>query len=262
MNTLGQTRYGPFLYNAKDVYIGRALELYGEAHQLELEFLQSIVGEGGYIFDVGANIGGHTVPLARHVGPKGRIFAFEPQRIVFQLLCANLALANLENVEAFHAALGSSRGEVLIPEIDYEAEANYGGVELEQFSAGLPVLQRTLDEFAGLPRVDLIKIDVEGMERDVLEGGKQLIAAFRPLMYVENDRDAKSAALIEALFALEYRLFWHLPPLFNPENFRKNRDNVFGPILSWNMLCVPRESVVTVTGFREIRDPGDGPFSQ
>ena len=254
------TRYGPLLYNPNDLYVGRSVELYGEVHELEIEFLRALCGDGSYVIDAGANIGGHAVPLAQHVGRDGRVLAFEPQAAIFSILRDNVSLAKLENVTPFHAALGRTPGSVLIPDIDYSAPANYGGVEIAQFSSGTPVEVRTLDEFVHLPRLDLIKIDVEGMERDVLAGGERLIGQFRPLLYVENDRDDKSPALIDALFGLRYRLFWHLPPLFNPKNFRGNQENVFGRICSWNMLCVPAETPLQVRGFNEITHSADRPF--
>lgn len=258
---LGAAKYGQFLYNPNDAYIGRAIELYGEAHELELDFLRSLCGPGSYVFDAGANIGDHTIPLGHHVGEHGRVFAFEPQRIVFQMLCGNVALAGLMNVEAFQVALGAEPGSLLIPEIDYAHAANYGGVEVAEFTSGRPVPVRTLDEFVDLPRVDLVKIDVEGMERAVLAGGAHFIDKFRPLMYVENDRLDRSAELIGSLMSLRYRMFWHLPPLFNPRNFLANPDNVFGDIVSWNMLCVPAEVPLTITGFQEIMDVRDRPSS-
>ena len=254
------TRYGPFVYNPNDQYVGRAVEVYGEVQELEVEFLRSICRPESYVIDAGANIGSHTVPLAQHVGPEGRVLAFEPQAAIFALLCENIELAELENVTAYHAALGRATGTISIPDIDYDAPANFGGVEVSEFTNGSPVALRTLDEFVTLPRLDLVKIDVEGMEREVLAGGERLINQFRPLLYVENDRDEKSAALIDALFGLRYRLFWHLPPLFNPKNFRGNRENVFGSICSWNMLCVPAETPLEIIGFDEITHTSDRPF--
>jgi FkbM family methyltransferase len=240
------------LYNPNDQYIGRSIELYGEVHELEIAFLRSLCGPGAYVFDIGANIGGHTVALAMHVGERGRVLAFEPQRIVFQTLCGNVALAGLSNVEAYEAALGANAGTVLVPEIDYTHPANYGGIEVSRFAQGRAVPVRTLDEFAGLPRIDLIKIDVEGMECDVLSGGRAAIAAFRPLLYVENDREERSEELVSLLASLGYRMFWHLPPLYNPQNVNGNAENVFGAIVSRNVLCVPAETPLEITGFEEI----------
>jgi hypothetical protein len=113
----------------------------------------------------------------------------------------------------------------------------------------------------GLARCHLIKIDVEGMEGEVLAGAAATIARHRPVLYVENDRRAKSAALITQILSLGYELFWHLPPLFNPDNFFRHSTNVFGNIVSYNMLGVPREAKRDISGFRPIAGPEDWPVS-
>ena len=120
---------------------------------------------------------------------------------------------------------------------------------------------RTGRELASdLPSLRLLKIDVEGMERDVLQGSAALIAKHRPLLYVENDRLEKSRALIEWIMAAGYRLWWHFPALYNPENHfgvRENvypgkyfgiRENALPSVTSVNMLCQPAESALPVSG--------------
>lgn len=258
-NALTQTRYGTFLYNRNDLYIGRSLELYGEVNELELQVLRVLCPEGGVVLDIGANIGSHTVPLAQHVGSKGAVYAVEPQRIVFQTLCANVALSSLTNVECRWAAVSDLPGTILIPDIDYSCAANYGAVEISKFGAGRPVPQIMLDDFAGLPRVDIVKIDVEGMEERVLRGGQRFFARFRPVLYVENDRVERSASLIRWLWGLNYRLFWHLPSFFNPANYRGNADNAFPNLIASNMLCMPREIAIVDPAAKEIVDADDHP---
>lgn len=258
-NALATTRYGTFLYNRNDLYIGRSIELYGEVNELEVQLLRALCGPGDIVLDIGANIGSHTVPLAQHVGPKGRVFAFEPQRVVFQTLCANVAINSLTNVECHWAAFGSSRGTVRIPEIDYTRPSNFGALELSKLSTGRPVQQVTLDDFTALARVDVVKIDVEGMEEQVLRGGGAFFRKFRPMLYVENDRVEKSAALIAFLWELRYRLFWHLPSFYNPENFRSEKNNVFPHLIASNMLCFPGEVRITAPGAQEIVDVNDHP---
>ncbi len=263
-NRLTTTRYGRFLYNPQDTYIGRAIERYGEAHELELKLLRQLCGEGDCVFDLGANIGDHTVPLARHVGDRGFVFAFEPQRVIFQMLCANVALNDLVNVDCIHAAVGAEPGTVLIPEIDYSAEANYGGIEVSSFTEGRPVPRIVLDDFTAVRRADLVKIDVEGMEADVLRGARRFLERFRPVLYVENDRVERSRDLIELIQSLEYRAYWHVVPLFNEDNFLGNRDNIFPDVVATNMLCVPRERPLDFSGpaFPEAGDPAKHPFGE
>src|SRR5437868_835956 len=89
---LKRCREGAMLYNTNDTYIGRALDTYGEISRGEVELFQHVVQPSTTAVEVGANIGVHTIVLARLVGPQGRVVAFEPQRIVFQMLCANVAL--------------------------------------------------------------------------------------------------------------------------------------------------------------------------
>src|ERR1041385_6647627 len=75
-NRVKDCRYGKMIYNANDMYIGRALELYGEYCQGEADLFAQIVRPGDIVIDAGANIGGHTVFFARAVAPGGYVFAF------------------------------------------------------------------------------------------------------------------------------------------------------------------------------------------
>ena len=232
-------RHGTLMYNIHDVYIGRSLDIYGEFSEGEIELFQQVVKPGQVVVEVGANIGAHTVFLAQAVGPSGRVLAFEPQRVIYQVLCANLALNSVPNVHAWHAAVGSAPGEIVVPVLDYRQEHNFGGLSIEghQFGERVPVM--TLDSF-NLQQCYLLKVDVEGMEQSVLQGAVQTIARCKPILYVENDRPEKRAALIRYIDQLGYSMYWHTPPLFNPNNFAGNPQNVFGQIVSVNMLCCPK----------------------
>jgi hypothetical protein len=87
----------------------------------------------------------------------------------------------------------------------------------------------------------LLKVDVEGMELQVLQGAQESIRKFRPLIYIENDRKEKSAELIGMLRSLDYELYWHLPPLYQANNYRECSDDIFPNIVSFNMACIPKE---------------------
>ena len=95
----------------------------------------------------------------------------------------------------------------------------------------------TLDGMFGDSPCALLKIDVEGMEEDVIRGGLDLIKKNNPIIYVENDRLEKSKSLIALLLDLKYRLWWHVPPLFNPNNFFGNKENIYSYLTSCNMFC-------------------------
>lgn len=252
-NQLTKGRDGYYLYNRHDVFIGRAIERYGEYGGLEAQVLAQLCGAGAVVVDAGANIGAHTLMFARRVGPAGFVMAFEPQPVVFQTLCANMALNSISNVECVHAALGAEPGEVVVPALDYAQEGNFGSFSIEASATGRRVRRTTLDA-CGLAGVHLIKVDVEGMEQAVLEGGRALIERSRPVIYIENDRQDRSEALIRYLWSLRYRLYWHLPALYNPANFRGDPVNVYERIVSVNMIAVPAERPSSVEGFEEIDD--------
>ncbi|HWS69426.1 MAG TPA: FkbM family methyltransferase [Steroidobacteraceae bacterium] len=253
-NQLAAGRDGYFLYNRNDQFIGRAIEKYGEFSGLEMDLLRQFCAPGNVVMEVGANIGAHTVGLARLVGSHGRVLAFEPQRLVFQTLCANVALNSLENVDCFWAAVGSQDGVVTVPDLNPRQEYNFGGVTLLGVQAGEQVPCLTLDRFIALPRVNVIKIDVEGMEADVLHGSEQVLRKFKPILYVENDRLEKSEALMRLIAGFGYRMYWHLPPMFNPNNFFSSSENSYGDIVSANLLCLHRDSDIRVSDFQEIVD--------
>jgi FkbM family methyltransferase len=251
-------RDGTFLVNRKDAYIGHSIELYGEHGGLEGAFLQSLVRAGDHVVEVGANIGAHTVGLAKAVGGQGRVDAFEPQRACYALLQAQIALNRLHNIHAHCKAVGRSAGQLWVPAVNYADYGNFGGVALSSSQAPTsePVDVVTLDDQIGDRPCALLKIDVEGMEEDVIRGATALIGKGHPLLYVENDRPEKSKPLVALLLGLGYRLWWHIPKLYNPNNFFDVKDNVYGETASFNMFCC-RESHPAAAGLVEINSPDD-----
>jgi FkbM family methyltransferase len=253
-NQLAKTRNGYCLYNQNDIYVGKSIEKYGEFSALEMQLLTQLCQPGDTVIEIGANIGAHTIEIARRVGPEGWVLAFEPQRMVFQALCANVAINSLTNVDCYCAAMGRERGSINVPEMDPALSNNFGGVSLLGDESGRLVECFPLDQFVSLPQLRLIKIDVEGMESDVISGGKKLIEKFKPFLYVENDHPEKSENLIRLIDSLGYRMYWHLPPLFNPDNYYANSENVYPKLVSFNMICVHRNFPIEMKGFPEVED--------
>jgi FkbM family methyltransferase len=253
---LKDCRHGRMLFLWRDQFVGKSLDLYGEFSEGEAAVFAQILAPGQIAIEVGANIGAHTIQLAKLVGPQGAVLAFEPQRVIFQLLAANVALNEQFHVRTFHAAVGREAGTLTVPTGDYEAALNFGGVALSKGGPGETVPVMTLDSLS-LPSVRLLKIDVEGMEGEVLSGARGLIAQHRPILYVENDRRERSAELIGLIDALGYDAWWHLPRLYNPKNFNNQSENVFGGIISINLLCTPKEAGLSIVDFRKVTGPDD-----
>lgn len=231
------------LYNPNDQYVGRSIDLYGQFSFSELSFLMMGTEEGHTVIDVGANIGAFTIPLARRAR---KVIAIEPQRLVFQMLCANLALNGIFNVQGLQAAAGNVAGEtILVPVLDPTNGHNFGGLSIEGRTSGERVKTIALDDL-DLDACHMIKIDVEGMERQVIQGASRLIRDHRPALYVENDRPEKSPALIEAILGMGYRAYWHTPALFQAQNHRGNAENVFPGIVSVNMICWHEDNIPSI----------------
>jgi FkbM family methyltransferase len=255
-------RDGLFLANVNDVYIGRSLLTYGEYNGHEAGVLRQLVHEGDVVIEAGANIGSHTVGIARKAGPRGRVIAYEPQRLVFQHLCANISLNSLQNVECQRAAVGSSAGTIRVPELPYDMENNFGGLELDSHAGSMETSVVTIDETFKYNRLNLIKVDVEGWEADVIEGARQVIARFKPTLFVENDRLEKSEALIRLIRSMEYRLWWIASPLFSPENFAGEPGNIFGQAGSVNMLGIHRSINVLIEAIEITHDSDRPPWEK
>lgn len=255
-----QTRHGEMIYLKGDAYIGRGLELYGELSEGETVLFQQILRPNSVVVEAGANIGLHTLPLARAVGSGGRVIAFEPQRIIFQILCANLALNGIANVLIRNEAVGDNNqtdGDqwIHVPPVDYSSPVNFGGIELGG-KIGERVRVTAIDSL-NLSRLDLLKADVEGMELFCLKGAATTIRRLRPILYVENNRPHLSADLNKFMMDMGYRLWWHIPPLYETNNFKKNPQNVFPATISINVLALPNEHKTEVKGglFRAVERP-------
>lgn len=248
---------GPMWVFRADQFVSRSLALYGEYAVAEVEVFRQLVRPGLTVVEAGANIGSHSVFLARACSP-GPFFAFEPQQRVFQMLCANLTINAITNARAFPDALGVEAGVVEMALPDYRAAGNVGRATLlaepQPLTGGAArVRVSTLDAF-DLPACDFLKIDVEGFEANVVKGAERTIRAHRPVIYTENDRKAQQGELIDLLAGLDYRLYWHVAPLFRPENHNRRPENVFGNLVALNMLCFPKEKTTSISGFEEI-DP-------
>lgn len=253
LTSAGTTR---FLTFPNDVFVGKSLEVYGEWSFEEVLLLAMLLPKASNVVEVGANIGAHTVFIAREVCKAGLVYAFEPRRLLFQMLCANLALNGVANVWAFQKAVGPEAGAVHEAAIPTEGPRNYGSYALGSLPGGDEIVEIvSLDDMLEtLKPIALMKVDVEGAELAVLAGAKKLIERDRPFLYVENDRPQTSRELISFISELGYKLWWHVVPLFRANNFAQTRQNIFGGVCSVNMLCAPRERKFAINSLRPVDD--------
>ena len=167
-----------------------------EPHVVEL--LEQYIEPGTVVLEVGAHIGTHTIPIARLVGPWGRVYSFEPQRKIYRELFHNLALNGVTNAVPIRFAVGS--GATRIIEMNPATPGNEAGTGVG--SGGDRAELRTLDSF-GFERVSVIKIDVEHFENAVLDGATDTIRRNRPAIVIEilggQDYEAASPDILERI---------------------------------------------------------------
>lgn len=252
-----ECRIGTMMYNINDMIGGRGLDLYGEAKWADVELLGQILQPGDVAVDVGANIGNHTVFYAKKVSPGGFVFAFEPQRITFEILCANLVLNSLVNVMPLHAGAGASEGTIRVPILDPNASQNFGAVSIEGHTNGDHVRVMPVDALE-LSRCKLIKVDVEGMELKVLQGAEKTIKNCRPFLFVENNDKEGAPDTVQKILDLGYNCWWKIAPHYNPENYFGNQENIWANLLpEANMVCIPSENTIKVNGLEPVTGPND-----
>jgi FkbM family methyltransferase len=223
-----QTKLGPVLARRNDPYIGASLCYYGEYSAGEAKWFAEVLRPGDVAIDVGANIGALTIPMSHLVGAKGLVYAFEPQRLPFQMLCGSIALQDRRNVMAICAPVAEKSGrKIVIPDLDIDAHANVGGLSLlEPHKEGIVQSSVALDDIH-IPACRLLKADVEGMEMAVLEGARELVKKHRPVLHLEANHEPEAYALRDWLEPLGYRCFMQFIPLYNPNNFKAHRPNIW-----------------------------------
>ena len=226
------------MFLSSDTTIGKALDLYGEFAEESNILMQQLVGEGDTIVDVGANVGTVTACMAQRVGTTGRVYAIEPQRIIFQNLCATIALNGWTNVYSIQAAVGETVGSISLPNINYANADNFGAISLTSETGSDRVNSISIDSL-NLECCTLIKIDVEGMELEVLNGAMSTLKQHQPSIYFEAKTGMKTQASIQLLQALGYQLYWHFAYFFRSNNYRAIAENVFGFAGDINILALP-----------------------
>jgi FkbM family methyltransferase len=205
--------------NGDLVYVPHPLDARGRhallhppaVHPSVLAFL----GPGRVAVDIGANLGEWAVPLARRVGPSGRLLAIEPAPRAATAVDKTLVANALAQAEVIRCAVGDHDGTVeFAAPIVTSVRIDTGTARIGPAAAGheaLTVVSRTLDSLAAerrLDRIDLIKIDVEGAERQVLDGARASIARFRPVLVLEtgHEADGDRRAIHDLLGGFGYRM--------------------------------------------------------
>ena len=223
----GKRRYRlvvPYDGGLVQVDTGSALEyslLFRGCHEPHIvEWIQHVVRPGSVCLDIGANVGAHTLVMARAAGPAGRVIAFEPHPELARRLRENIGLNAYRQVDVVEAAIS-----------DKDGNAAFFGFEPGAFRQGISSLvpdERAKHELSvatldgaslarrfGLERLDFVKIDVEGHDAVVVRALLETLERYRPLVIFEYRKrrwEQAGASLADTLARLRARgyAFWHV----------------------------------------------------
>jgi len=237
------TRYGKMNVIPADRIVSHSLSLYGEWAGDELNFLHKLVKPGMHVLDIGAFIGTHTLAFAQFVGAGGKVYSFEPRKEIYQVLCSNIDANEIKHVQAFNMGLAEEVGSIALESIDITESVNFGGLSIDdvisQEMANIYDVHISTVDKLDVPAVDFMKLDVEGMERRVLEGAVEVIVRDQPLIFCECNSMTSGYEIFEFCQPLRYRVFGLLSAAYNPKNFNGVVDNIFGDAKEVSLLLIP-----------------------
>ena len=206
---LVKAKHGSFLVPKVDEFIGQSLKLNKEWEEKTLDICKQILKSDSIVVEVGSHIGSHTVPISRMCG---RVFAFEMQRLIFQLLNANLMLNGRLNVHTHSNPVSNESSTIKLAEMNWgaseENKLNTGNGKFANLkhNKGYPTKIVTLDEELGhLKQISLLKLDAEGEEVNILKGSKEIIQKFKP--HILTEFGERNIADLRELLKDDYELF-------------------------------------------------------
>ena len=154
----------------------------------ELKVLSNHLKPDSVFIDIGANFGLYSLIASQYISEKGTIFSFEPFPENYKSLCTNLSLNNLQRITAENTAVGSETGTLKLYYNSQEKNLGMVSSNQTQNSDFMTVNKTCLDDYLkskSLEKITFIKIDVEGFEYEVLQGMKQTLQQYNPIILIE-----------------------------------------------------------------------------
>jgi FkbM family methyltransferase len=211
--------------------------------------LKRVCQPGMLVFDVGANIGCHTLPLARATTPGGRVYAFEPMPWAHAKLVRNVSCNSFANITVERLGLSDAGGSASVHFRSSWRITDGPSREDPAATEKTEVRFTTLDAYVeshGLPSVDLIKLDVDGYEGRVLRGARNVLARFHPTIILELG-DYTLAAVGDSVRTVASELMAQGYSLYHERTFERIPD------MEALVAAIPDQSAINVLA--AVRDP-------
>jgi protein O-GlcNAc transferase len=182
----------------------------------ELPFVRQLLQSGQNVIDIGANYGVYTLPMARKVGAGGHIWSFEPASSTAQFFARSVAENGFGHVTLEQKAVSSASGNAQLafhPQAELRSIVHGAAAP----DVGEDVILVTLDDCMDRFRwhsIDLVKIDAEGEEANIIEGGNRFFSTLSPLVQYElKSGDELNMDLVRHFASIGYDSYRLLPGL-------------------------------------------------
>jgi FkbM family methyltransferase len=197
----------------KTRYLDNQILKHGVFEKESKELIEDLVHPGMVVADIGANFGYYTLPMSKLVGPQGYVYAFEPVDRYRHRLLEHIKLNNIINVEVSNYALSNASGHGQINIGECSGTFHWCAPQKPEFTQ--KVILTTLDTYIEkreINKLDFIKVDLDGHETFFLEGAKNTLLKYKPIVLIESSQmnlhEAGSAAweLVDMIEDLNYTL--------------------------------------------------------
>ncbi len=179
---------------------GGASVYFGEMEPEQTAAMAGAIRPGNVFFDIGANVGYYTVLASRLVGEAGKVVAFEPVPRNIEFLRQHIELNSAANVILKPLAVSDRQGTVRFSLGPDSAMGHIG--EDGELEVATTTLDDVVSELGLMP--DVMKIDVEGAEREVFLGAARMFETARPVIFLSTHSDELRAWCLENLRGLGY----------------------------------------------------------
>ncbi len=208
----------------------------------EINFLKKFLKKEDYFLDIGANIGLFSINASRIIGENGKIISFEPSPVTFSRLKENIELNKFTNVDIRNIGISDKKGELTlnISETGHDAWDTFAtNIDKKMFNNSATVPVHTLDDELkeiDKERISLVKIDVEGWEKFVLNGAKEFLTKYEPVLMVEFTENNTEAAgynvleLYDIMSSFGYKWYKYINGNLIPE--KRNKRYVYDNLIA------------------------------
>lgn len=203
-------------------------------------FAKLVLKEGDVALDIGANLGYHTITMAELVGNTGMVCAFEPQRIIYQQLNANIFLNGLDNIYTFNVAVGDEFKTVYIDPPNYHniihMITNIGNTSIN-YNNGVQVEQIVLNQ--DINKLNFIKLDIQGSELNALKGMSENIKKYKPYIFIEIESKQLLKFNVnpeDLIKYIKYELKYNLYRIYVNDSSTK-----YNNYMTDDFICIPND---------------------